>query len=156
MEGSSWLRMRIAVYLFLMGIKRRTTLGARIVLIDGEERVYLVRHSYAPGWHFPGGGVEPGESSEAAAGRELGEESAYRLTVRPMLFGLYHNTTVTNRDYVALYISREFEEARPFAPNLEIAEFGWFFWRELPADVASSTQRRVAEIFEGAEREEHW
>ena len=156
MDGNFWLRLRIRVYLFLMGLKRRTTLGARIALIDGEERVYLIRHTYAPGWHFPGGGVEPGESSEAAAGRELGEESPYRVTARPALFGLYHNITVTNRDYVALYLSRDFEVARAFKPNLEIAEFGWFPWRALPPAVASSTARRIAEIFEGAEKDEHW
>jgi 8-oxo-dGTP pyrophosphatase MutT (NUDIX family) len=155
-EGNSWLKARIAAYLFLMGLKRRTTLGARLVLIDDEERVYLIRHTYAPGWHFPGGGVEPGESSEAAAGRELGEESGYRVTGRPALFGLYHNINVTNRDYVALYVSRDFEEARAFAPNMEIAAFGWFSWRDLPADTAPSTRRRVAEVFEGAERSEHW
>jgi len=156
MDGNFWLRLRIRVYLFHMGLKRRTTLGARIALIDGEERVYLIRHTYAPGWHFPGGGVEPGESSEAAAGRELGEESPYRVTARPALFGLYHNITVTDRDYVALYLSRDFEIARAFKPNLEIAEFGWFPWRALPAAVASSTTRRIAEIFEGAEKDEHW
>ena len=156
MDGNFWLRLRIHVYLFLMGLKRRTTLGARIALIDAEERVYLIRHTYAPGWHFPGGGVEPGESSEAAAARELGEESPYRLTARPALFGLYHNITVTRRDYVALYLSRDFEIARSFARNLEIAEFGWFPWRALPPDVAASTARRVAEIFEGAEKAEHW
>lgn len=156
MDGNFWLRLQIRVYLFLMGLKRRTTLGARIALIDDAERVYLIRHTYAPGWHFPGGGVEPGESSEAAAGRELGEESPYRVTARPALFGLYHNITVTNRDYVALYLSRDFEIARAFKPNLEIAEFGWFPWRALPAAVASSTTRRIAEIFEGAEKDEHW
>ena len=85
-----------------------------------------------------------------------GEESAYRLIGRPTLFGLYHNTNVTNRDYVALYVSRDFEETRRFAPNIEIAEFGWFPWKEIPADAAPSTRRRLAEIFEGAEKGERW
>jgi 8-oxo-dGTP pyrophosphatase MutT (NUDIX family) len=131
------------------------TLGARIALIEGE-KVYLIRHTYAPGWHFPGGGIEPGESAELGAARELGEESAYRLTGRPELFGLYHNIRVTNRDHVALYISRHFEVARPFAANFEIAEFGWFDWRDLPADAHEATRKRVAEIFEGAEKSELW
>jgi len=156
MEGNSWRRARIATYLFLTGLRRRTTLGARIVLIDREERVYLIRHTYVPGWHFPGGGVEPGESSEAGAARELSEESAYRLIGRPELFGLYHNIHVTNRDYVALYVSRRFEEARKFSANLEIAEFGWFSRMALPEGTAGSTRERVAEIFEGVERAEHW
>ncbi len=156
MNDAVWRRGRLALYLFLVGLKRRTTLGARLVLVDPDEQVYLIRHTYAPGWHFPGGGVEPGESSEAAAGRELSEESGYRLTGRPELFGLYHNINVTNRDYVALYVSRRFEAARQFAPNLEIAEFGWFPRRDLPADATEATRRRVAELFDGAEKAERW
>ena len=38
------------------------TLGVRAVVLDGENRVFLVKHCYVSGWHLPGGGVEVGES----------------------------------------------------------------------------------------------
>lgn len=155
MEGSAWHRRRTRAYLFLMGLKRRMTLGTRIVLLD-DDRVFLIRHTYAPGWHFPGGGIEPGESAEEGVARELLEESGYALTGRPELFGLYHNTHATNRDHVALYVCREFVQGRPFEANLEIAEFGWFAWRAPPAGTTEATRRRLAEIFEGAPKDPMW
>ena len=51
--------------------------GAIVVLLH-EGRVLLVQRGKAPDlglWGFPGGHVEPGESAEAAALRELHEET---------------------------------------------------------------------------------
>ncbi|HEU0066199.1 MAG TPA: NUDIX domain-containing protein [Sphingomonas sp.] len=51
--------------------------AARILLVDGGGRVLLMRFAPAdrpPLWCTPGGAVDPGESYEAAARRELWEE----------------------------------------------------------------------------------
>ena len=50
---------------------RAMTLGVRTLVIDGEGRIFLVKHSYVSGWHLPGGGVEAGETLTEAAAREL-------------------------------------------------------------------------------------
>ena len=155
MESERWHRRRIGLYLFLMGLKRRMTIGTRAMLLDGD-RIYLVRHTYLPGWHFPGGGVEPGESAAASVAREVMEESGYRLAAPPELFGLYHNTYATNRDHVAFYVCRSVQPATAFKANFEIAEFGWFPRDALPPGTSKGTRRRLAEVFDGAAKSEAW
>lgn len=156
MELTLWQRLRTRAYLFAIGVKRHVTLGARTVLIDGD-RVFLIRQTYLPGWQFCGGGVEAGESAERAAGREMEEETGFRATGPMQLFGLYHvSNSVTNRDHVALYLCRDFEQARPFRPDLEIAEGGWFAIDALPPEVSPATRRRIGEIFLGEAISSTW
>jgi putative (di)nucleoside polyphosphate hydrolase len=50
--------------------------GAGIVVVDGERRVLVLERADVPGaWQLPQGGIEPGESPEDAAWRELAEET---------------------------------------------------------------------------------
>ena len=65
--------VRLAHFSFLL--MRPMTLGVRAVVIDAEGRALLVKHTYVAGWHLPGGGVEVGETCEAALTRELAEEA---------------------------------------------------------------------------------
>jgi len=58
--------------------------SARVVLVDADDRVLLLRGGdpKRPGpavWHTPGGGIDPGESAEHAAARELAEEVGLEL-----------------------------------------------------------------------------
>jgi 8-oxo-dGTP diphosphatase len=48
-----------------------------LVAIYVDHALLLVRPSYRPAWTFPGGGVERGETPEAAARRELAEEIGF-------------------------------------------------------------------------------
>jgi ADP-ribose pyrophosphatase YjhB (NUDIX family) len=156
MRLTRWQSLRMAVYLFGVGLRRRMILGVRAALIE-DDRVFLIRQTYMPGWQFPGGGVEPGETAEYAAARELFEETGYRPAGPMSLFGLYHNVnTATNRDHVALYVCRDFQMVHAFRPNLEIAEAGWFAFDALPEQTLPSTHRRIDEIFRGAPQHANW
>ncbi len=96
-------------------ITRAVTLGVR-TLVLGSRGVFLVRHSYVPGWYLPGGGVDRGESAEAAAVRELREEGGIRCLGRPVLHGFFRNG---RRDHVACYVVRDFE-----APDTDAVVLG--------------------------------
>lgn len=58
----------------LARMTRHRSPGVRIVALTPDARVVLVRHSYAPGWYCPGGGIRKGETARSAALRELREE----------------------------------------------------------------------------------
>ncbi len=150
----SRLRSRIAHLSFLMS--RPMTLGVRGVVIRADSSVLLVRHGYVPGWHFPGGGVEVGETFVHALGRELEEEACVRVKGTPVLHGLFFNAHVSRRDHVAVYVIRDFEVLGVRAPDTEIAEARFFSRRDLPKDTSAGTRARLAEILDGAPIPELW
>lgn len=59
---------------------RAETLAAGVLLFDDDDRVLLVDPTYKPGWEFPGGVVERGESPLRAGRREVAEELGLELT----------------------------------------------------------------------------
>ena len=130
-------------------LARGMTLGVRAVVLDAENRVFLVRHSYINGWYLPGGGVDLGETMEQAMRRELKEEGEIDLTGEAVLHGIFLNDHVSRRDHVAVYIVRHFRQDRLPAPNHEIVECGFFAVTALPEDTTQGTRQRIAEVLGG-------
>jgi 8-oxo-dGTP pyrophosphatase MutT (NUDIX family) len=128
---------------------RPLTLGVRGVVIDAEGSVLLVKHSYIAGWHFPGGGVEVGETCESALARELVEEANIVVETPTRLHGLYFNRHVSRRDHVAVYVVRNFRLLGERAPDREILAARFFAPDALPEDATRATRTRLAEILEG-------
>jgi 8-oxo-dGTP pyrophosphatase MutT (NUDIX family) len=136
---------------------RGLTLGAQGAVFDADGRVLLIRHTYRPGWHFPGGGVEMGESALAALGRELHEEAGVVLgpTV-PQLLGIYTNFTLFPSDHVVVYVVRDWTRPVIPPPNREIAESGLFALGALPEGTVGPVRRRLAEIAGMASQSVTW
>ncbi|MBB4374734.1 8-oxo-dGTP pyrophosphatase MutT (NUDIX family) [Bradyrhizobium sp. cir1] len=128
---------------------RGMTLGVRAVVLDAENRVFLVRHSYISGWYLPGGGVDLGETMEQAMRRELKEEGDIDLTGEPVLHGIFLNSHVSRRDHVAVYVVRQFRQDRLPEPNHEIVECGFFAINALPEGTTLGTRQRIAEVLDG-------
>ncbi len=137
-------------------LRRGMTLGAQGVVIDGEGRVLLVRHSYRPGWFFPGGGVEWGETLEEALARELEEEVGVTLTAPPVLHGMYSNGTNFPGDHIAVFLIRAWTRRGAYRQRGEIAESEMFAPDDVPAATDAGTRKRLAEIFGTATPSAKW
>ena len=154
--GGLALALVTKVFQHYWRLTRGLTLGAQGVVIDADNRVLLIKHTYRPGWHFPGGGVEPNETVEEALARELAEEAGVALTGAPQLFGLYANFRAFPRDHVALFLARSWEQGAAVAPNYEIAAHAFFSADALPEDIHPSTAQRLREILDGTPRSPTW
>jgi 8-oxo-dGTP pyrophosphatase MutT (NUDIX family) len=135
---------------------RGLTLGVRAVVLDGEGRVFLVKHSYAAGWHLPGGGVEAGETLIEALARELREEGNIALSAPPALHGVFFHPVFSRRDHIAVYVVRAFRQPSPPVPNREIVGHGFFPVDALPEGTTKGTRVRIEEVVAGKPAAGRW
>lgn len=137
-------------------VRRGMTMGVRAAVLGTDGTVLLVRHTYTPGWHLPGGGVEPGETIHDALAKELREEANIALTGAASLHGVFLNRHVSRRDHVAVFVVRAFVQTAPHVPDREIAEARFFPLAALPDGTTPGTRRRLAEICDGAAPHTEW
>jgi len=154
---TGWPGVRARFFHGYFLLTRPMTLGVRAIVHDPNgHRVFLIRHTYVPGWHLPGGGVETNETAVQALTRELAEEGNFQLLAPPLLRSLHFNRHASPRDHVAVFLVEEFRQHAAKAPDREIAESGFFAIDDLPEMTTPGTRRRIAEMFEGASVSEYW
>lgn len=136
-------------------LTRSMTLGVRAACFDEEGRVFLVRHTYVPGWYLPGGGVERGETINAALAKELREEGNLEIVGFPKLFACYFNKNASKRDHVLLY-RVDVRQISLRIPDKEIAECGFYHLDALPKGVTNSTVLRLKELSGESEVKDYW
>jgi ADP-ribose pyrophosphatase YjhB (NUDIX family) len=136
-------------------LSRGMTFGVRVACFDGEGRVFLVRHTYVPGWHLPGGGVERGETAEQAAHKEIREEGNLEATGPMQLISVHFQNRVRNKDHVMLYRADDFQTGAR-APDREIAECGFFALDALPEATTKATRKRLDELAGKSASDPYW
>lgn len=122
---------------FYFRLTRGLTLGVRAVIVSNDSKVLLVRHTYAEGWDFPGGGVRPGESPQQSLARELREETGLNLVGTPKLLSIDYNSEISERDYVITYYCETESHTLTYPASFEIAELAFFNPDRLPDQLKS-------------------
>ena len=139
-EGSPLIQKIIASRLGLAMLHRYfllirgMTLGGRILIQNDQGEILLVKHTYLPGWHLPGGGVDHGEDLHEAIVRETYEECGIKELRNLRLLELVHNKIISKRDHVALF-SATTSENPEIKSKLEIKAAMFFPLENLPNDV---------------------
>ena len=149
-------RLQVRILHTYFRLARGMTLGVRAAVLNEAGEVFLIRHTYTPGWQLPGGGVEAGETLNEALAKELREEACIRVTGPAQFYGIYFNRKVSRRDHVALYVVRDFVVDEVKKPDMEIAEARFFPLDALPQGLTPATRRRLTEITEGTVPAADW
>jgi 8-oxo-dGTP pyrophosphatase MutT (NUDIX family) len=132
------------------------TLGVRGVVVNQEGLVLLVRHTYTPGWHFPGGGVEKRETAVLSMQRELKEEAGIEAAFGAMkLLSVHANHGFFPNDHVLVYRIDDWTQGKATSRG-EIAEIRFADPLMPPEGTSPATKRRLDEIFAGADTSELW
>lgn len=116
----------------------------RGLVVDREGKVLLVRHTYCPGWHLPGGGVSKGESSQTGICRELMQEVGVETSEESLrVLNVSFSRIDSKHDHVLYYYVTEWTQISNPWPSLEIADAGFFSLSELPVDVSKLTRMAI-------------
>ncbi|MGZ4033164.1 MAG: NUDIX hydrolase [Tumebacillaceae bacterium] len=127
----------------LVGTRPLILTGACVLLLDGTGRILMNRRTDNGFWGLPGGMMEPGESLEETAKREVQEETG--LTIEALeLFDVFsgheffyeypHGDQVYN--VTAAYVSSQYN-GEMISHNEESHELRFFALKDLPSEMAS-------------------
>ncbi|KMZ11240.1 Mutator mutT protein (7,8-dihydro-8-oxoguanine-triphosphatase) [Candidatus Burkholderia humilis] len=112
---------------------RKVTEVAVGVMVHADGRYLLAQRPagkpYEGYWEFPGGKLEPGESIEAALGRELHEELGIDVKACELWRTLEH-------DYPHAYVRLFFCKVTQWTGTPHGREGQAFAWQRLPVDVS--------------------
>jgi len=144
----------------------RTRSAARVILVDEQDRVLLVRGHDADEptrhwWFTVGGGIDPGETSREAAVREVFEESGLRLSVeelvgpvvtRSAIFDFARESCLQHEEFFFARVTHDGTLVRDGWTDIEVGfidEMAWTTTADLRSTVDEVFPRELADIVDG-------
>ncbi|MGD6856969.1 NUDIX hydrolase [Bacillus infantis] len=138
----------------VVGTRPLIAAGSSVLLLDGMDRLLLLLRKDNGCWGLPGGSLEPGESLESTALRELKEETGFHaddLSFFKVYSGeeLYYKYPHGDEVYnvIAAYICTEYHgTAAPDAEEAEKVEF--FPLDQLPENISPPDKMVINDLLE--------
>ena len=123
------------------------------VLVTYKEKILLIKNSYKPGWTFPCGMVDRGETEIEGAKRELFEEVGINCSLSDLVFlKEVLSTKGFKKDHQFFYHLRLHDETEIVLDMREVIDFKWasvedVLLQETPDSVRSIVSEYKAFIF---------
>lgn len=132
----------------------RPHVGIGVILVNPAGHVLIGKRegSHAPYWSIPGGYLEPGESFEAAAIREVKEETGLDI-VHPVVLCVTNNLQTHQAE--GLHVVSVFLLARDFSGTLAVMEpdkcsgWQWCDPTDLPEAHFEASRQAISCYLEG-------
>jgi ADP-ribose pyrophosphatase YjhB (NUDIX family) len=130
--------------------------GVRVVILDGENKVLLVRQSHEGKdiWMLPGGAIEAHENAEEAAIREVREETSLDISIGPMLWQVEEVSETRGQRFVNIFLAEAIDGEAVLGSDPEfdsehqvLREMRYFAREEIPA---------LEHVYPDALREDMW
>ena len=130
-------------------IRKPHVYGAKVIVLNADGAVLLIRHSYIRShqWMLPGGGIGRGELPADAAVREVREEVGLSVD-RVDHHGEFLDTSTGAQNHIHIFVARHVT-GMPRADGIEIIEAMWFPLDALPSTLASASRARIEEVRDG-------
>ena len=122
---------------------------AVVVLVSDGDRLLFVRRGAEPQigkWCFPGGYVDRGEQVEAAARREVREETGLEVEISGLI-GVY---SLPSNPVIVIAYSGEARSGK-LVPGTDAEDAGWFEVDDLP-ELAFPHNVKIIEDWEAAQQ----
>ncbi len=122
------------------------TQGAFVIVLNENQQILLVKRKDVSLWDPPGGRIDSGESAEAAAVREVLEETGYNTALSAKI-GVYQRPKFLDEQHVFF---GSITGGQAIADGTETAQLKWFSPRRLPLFMVPNRKRQIKDYVNGA------